>query len=272
MATSMMTMMPTAAGRTSSPMSMAQPPRNSMKATSIGPGGGAGHHRGVFRLPVTLLPPCPAVAGSAVQGIRWTRAPDLQGLPAALARAGHARARGRPLRGRAGPLLGLSRRAVRAAAALRARRPGRVRHQPEPRPRALRALPRRPQDARRGGGRPRSGTRPWRAQHAKLPHQRQAAGGRPARRGLPRRHRQRAAGGPLMAFMRVVRGAGIPAGRGCLVEAGPLTLAVFNGGSGRFYAVSALCPHEEGPLADGWIEGDAVVCPWHGFDFDLATA
>ncbi|PYM78652.1 MAG: hypothetical protein DME13_28425 [Candidatus Rokuibacteriota bacterium] len=74
-----------------------------------------------------------------------------------------------------------------------------------------------------------------------------------------------------MAFMRVVRGADIPAGRGCLVEAGPLTLAVFNGGSGRFYAVSALCPHEEGPLADGWIEGDAVVCPWHGFDFDLAT-
>jgi len=71
--------------------------------------------------------------------------------------------------------------------------------------------------------------------------------------------------------MRVARGADIPAGRGCLVEAGPLTLAVFNGGSGRFYAVSALCPHEEGPLADGWIEGDAVVCPWHGFDFDLAT-
>ncbi len=61
-----------------------------------------------------------------------------------------------------------------------------------------------------------------------------------------------------MAFMRVVRGADVPAGRGCLVEAGPL-------------AVSALCPHEDGPLADGWIEGDAVVCPWHGFDFDLAT-
>src|SRR5439155_411196 len=39
----------------------------------------------------------------------------------------------------------------------------------------------------------------------------------------------------------------------------------------RFEAVSALCPHEAGPLADGWIEGDAVVCPWHGFDFDLAT-
>jgi nitrite reductase (NADH) small subunit len=74
-----------------------------------------------------------------------------------------------------------------------------------------------------------------------------------------------------MAFVRVARGADIPAGRGQLVEAGAQTLAVFNGGDGRFYAVSALCPHEDGPLADGWIEGDAVVCPWHGFDFDLAT-
>ena len=74
-----------------------------------------------------------------------------------------------------------------------------------------------------------------------------------------------------MAYVPVVRGADIPAGRGCLVEAGAYTLAVFNRGDGRFHAVSALCPHEDGPLADGWLEADAVVCPWHGFDFDLET-
>ena len=74
-----------------------------------------------------------------------------------------------------------------------------------------------------------------------------------------------------MSFVPVARSADIPAGRGCLVEAGSCAVAVFNGGDGRFYAVSALCPHEDGPLADGWIERDAVVCPWHGFDFDLAT-
>jgi nitrite reductase/ring-hydroxylating ferredoxin subunit len=32
-----------------------------------------------------------------------------------------------------------------------------------------------------------------------------------------------------------------------------------------------LCPHEDGPLADGWLEGDAAICPWHGFDYELAT-
>jgi nitrite reductase/ring-hydroxylating ferredoxin subunit len=74
-----------------------------------------------------------------------------------------------------------------------------------------------------------------------------------------------------MPFVRVARDADIPSGKGRLVEAGPLTLAVFNGGGGRFYATSPLCPHEGGPLADGWLEGDVVVCPWHGYDFDLAT-
>ena len=24
-------------------------------------------------------------------------------------------------------------------------------------------------------------------------------------------------------------------------------------------------------MAEGWIEGDVVVCPWHGWDFELAT-
>jgi nitrite reductase/ring-hydroxylating ferredoxin subunit len=74
-----------------------------------------------------------------------------------------------------------------------------------------------------------------------------------------------------MPFVRVARTTEIPLGKGRLVEQSEIPVAVFNAGQGRFYAVSALCPHEDGPLADGWLEGDAVVCPWHGFDFDLAT-
>src|ERR671937_3106150 len=75
-----------------------------------------------------------------------------------------------------------------------------------------------------------------------------------------------------MPFVRIVENAeAIAVGQGTLVESGGLAVAVFNGGGGRFYACGALCPHEDGPLAEGWIEGDAVVCPWHGFDFDLTT-
>jgi nitrite reductase/ring-hydroxylating ferredoxin subunit len=74
-----------------------------------------------------------------------------------------------------------------------------------------------------------------------------------------------------MPFVKVVEADEIEVGHGTLVESRGLTVAVFNGGEGRFFACGAICPHEDGPLAEGWLEGDAVVCPWHGFDFDLRT-
>jgi len=74
-----------------------------------------------------------------------------------------------------------------------------------------------------------------------------------------------------MPFVGVARAADIPVGKGQFVENHSMPVAVFNAGQGRFYAVSALCPHEDGPLSEGWLEGDTVVCPWHGFDFDVAT-
>jgi nitrite reductase (NADH) small subunit len=74
-----------------------------------------------------------------------------------------------------------------------------------------------------------------------------------------------------MAFVRVAAADEIPVGRGAFVASGGLTLALFNAGGGRFYACGALCPHEDGPLSEGWLEGTAAVCPWHGFDFDLET-
>ena len=74
-----------------------------------------------------------------------------------------------------------------------------------------------------------------------------------------------------MAFVRVAGTDDIPVGQGALLDVNGVNLAVFNAGGGRFHATSPVCPHEDGPLAEGWIEGDAVVCPWHGFDFDLKT-
>jgi nitrite reductase/ring-hydroxylating ferredoxin subunit len=74
-----------------------------------------------------------------------------------------------------------------------------------------------------------------------------------------------------LAFVRVASIDDVATGRGMLIEPNGLTLALFNAGAGRVYACGAVCPHEDGPLADGWVEGDAVVCPWHGFDFDLTT-
>ena len=36
-------------------------------------------------------------------------------------------------------------------------------------------------------------------------------------------------------------------------------------------AVDNWCPHRRGPLGQGWLEGNAVVCPWHSWTFNLKT-
>lgn len=74
-----------------------------------------------------------------------------------------------------------------------------------------------------------------------------------------------------MPFVAVAKAADIPVGKAAYVEAAGLALAVFNLGGGRFRALAPACPHEDGPLSEGWLEGGSVVCPWHGYDFDLAT-
>ncbi|HZU48438.1 MAG TPA: Rieske 2Fe-2S domain-containing protein [Mycobacterium sp.] len=37
--------------------------------------------------------------------------------------------------------------------------------------------------------------------------------------------------------------------------------------NGRVLAVGERCPHLGAPMADGWIDRDRIVCPWHGSRF-----
>jgi nitrite reductase (NADH) small subunit len=41
--------------------------------------------------------------------------------------------------------------------------------------------------------------------------------------------------------------------------------------SGTICVLDGVCPHEGGPLGEGTIEDGRVVCPWHGYSFDLRT-
>jgi nitrite reductase (NADH) small subunit len=36
-------------------------------------------------------------------------------------------------------------------------------------------------------------------------------------------------------------------------------------------ALDNVCPHRHGPLGEGWIEGNSVVCPWHSWAFSTTT-
>lgn len=63
----------------------------------------------------------------------------------------------------------------------------------------------------------------------------------------------------------------IPAGEGRAFAVEGQQVAVFHLRTGKVHAVSAVCPHKGGPLADGQIDGAVVVCPLHLNAFELAT-
>jgi nitrite reductase/ring-hydroxylating ferredoxin subunit len=41
--------------------------------------------------------------------------------------------------------------------------------------------------------------------------------------------------------------------------------------AGSYHALADHCPHQDRPLAGGWVEDGHVVCPWHRIHFEIAT-
>jgi nitrite reductase/ring-hydroxylating ferredoxin subunit len=71
-------------------------------------------------------------------------------------------------------------------------------------------------------------------------------------------------------FERFPGAAGIPAGTCRAFSVGRYEVAVFNV-AGQLFALENSCPHQGGPLADGWLEGPLVTCPWHGWCFNVTN-
>lgn len=63
----------------------------------------------------------------------------------------------------------------------------------------------------------------------------------------------------------------IPLGEGRAYAVGDVTVAVFRLRDGSVRALSAVCPHRGGPLADGQIDNKVLVCPMHLNAFDIHT-
>lgn len=40
---------------------------------------------------------------------------------------------------------------------------------------------------------------------------------------------------------------------------------------GAWYCIDDVCTHDGGPLGEGPLEGEAIVCPRHGAKFDIRT-
>ncbi|MCU1489564.1 MAG: Rieske (2Fe-2S) iron-sulfur domain protein [Acidimicrobiaceae bacterium] len=63
----------------------------------------------------------------------------------------------------------------------------------------------------------------------------------------------------------------VPTRPGCtLAVVGGVGVAVVEK-DGEIYAIADRCSHRGGPLSQGEVDGDCLVCPWHGSAFNLAT-
>ena len=63
-------------------------------------------------------------------------------------------------------------------------------------------------------------------------------------------------------------------GAALVLDRGPYLIAVFRVGD-AYYALDDTCPHRTGPLSEGSLDRTArtvrVTCPFHGWQFELAS-
>jgi len=71
-------------------------------------------------------------------------------------------------------------------------------------------------------------------------------------------------------FHKVAKVGDLDPGKGMVVVVKGTRIALFNC-DGSLYAIKGTCPHMGGELGEGYLAGDIVTCPWHGWRFNVKT-
>ena len=74
----------------------------------------------------------------------------------------------------------------------------------------------------------------------------------------------------MAEFIKVAKTSDLAAGETMLVEYDDEDVGLFNV-NGEFYAISDVCTHDGGPLVEGHLEGEQIICPRHGARFNIRT-
>jgi nitrite reductase/ring-hydroxylating ferredoxin subunit len=73
-----------------------------------------------------------------------------------------------------------------------------------------------------------------------------------------------------MAFVKVGSLTALPPGAVMEVHFGDDSYAICNAG-GELHALAGICPHAGGPIGQGNLQDNLVVCPWHEWAYDCRT-
>ncbi|MEO8025418.1 MAG: Rieske 2Fe-2S domain-containing protein [Bryobacteraceae bacterium] len=73
-----------------------------------------------------------------------------------------------------------------------------------------------------------------------------------------------------MAFVKVASLSKLPPGSVTEFVLGEDSYAICNA-HGEIAALNGICPHAGGPLGQGALNGDNLVCPWHAWEYNCHT-
>lgn len=71
-------------------------------------------------------------------------------------------------------------------------------------------------------------------------------------------------------FVEVAKVTDVPVGRVKAVNVDGRVLALSHTADG-FFATDNTCPHRGGPLAEGDLVNNEIICPWHFWSFDIIS-
>jgi len=74
----------------------------------------------------------------------------------------------------------------------------------------------------------------------------------------------------MAEFVKVASLSELPPGSAKVVEVLGKTIALFNV-EGTIYATDNTCLHQGGPLGEGQLMGEVVICPWHQWEYNVRT-
>ena len=73
-----------------------------------------------------------------------------------------------------------------------------------------------------------------------------------------------------LEYIEIVPADKIPSGERLFVDLGGKSIVLFNL-AGKLLAIGDVCSHDNGPVGDGEIEENEIICPRHGARFDIRT-
>jgi 3-phenylpropionate/trans-cinnamate dioxygenase ferredoxin subunit len=73
-----------------------------------------------------------------------------------------------------------------------------------------------------------------------------------------------------LEFLEIVPADQLPEGERLYIEVGGKQIVIFNL-AGKLFAIGDVCSHDNGPVGDGEIEENEIICPRHGGRFDIRS-